>query len=84
MNNETVIKRGCNELIFSYGESLFMNIKPDKKSFNMKIDKEELIRSKKENSYLISLLDNLIRKSIRYKFLLTNGYFLFYVIKMVI
>ncbi|MEG6570563.1 hypothetical protein [Thermoanaerobacterium thermosaccharolyticum] len=65
MDNETVIKRGCTELILSYGESLLMNIKPDKKLFNMKIDKEELIRYKKENSYLISLLDNLIRKSTR-------------------
>jgi hypothetical protein len=47
MDNETIIKRGSNELIFAYGESLLMNIKPDKKSFNMKIDEEELIRSKK-------------------------------------
>lgn len=89
MDNETIIKRGSNELIFAYGESLLMNIKPDKKSFNMKIDEEELIRSKKENSYLISLLDNLIRKSTRYNFLIANGYFFIlcnkngYIIKLI-
>ncbi|SNX54787.1 hypothetical protein [Thermoanaerobacterium sp. RBIITD] len=40
MISKIVIKKGCTELTLSYGESLQMNINPNKKIFNNAIDKE--------------------------------------------
>lgn len=75
MISKTVIKKNSQELTLSYGKSLQMNINPSKKFFENAIDKEKLIYKKIENSYIISLLNKLINKSLMYKSLLTEEYF---------
>ncbi|SNX53666.1 AsnC family protein [Thermoanaerobacterium sp. RBIITD] len=89
MNSETVIKRGCAELTILYGESLLININPNKRTFDKVLCNEELTKRQKENSFLISMLDNLFNKNFKYNLLLKKGYFFIlcdrngYIIKLI-
>lgn len=86
MSNILTIKK---EIAESHGESLLINVNPNKKIFNKAISDEKLINIKKENSFLLSLFNSLIDKSLRYKCLLLEGYFFIlcdkngYIIKLI-
>ncbi|MGF7398015.1 AsnC family protein [Thermoanaerobacterium thermosaccharolyticum] len=75
MNNDMFIKRGNGKLTVSYGESLLLNINPDKNSFDKTIDDDALLKKKRENNFLILLLNNFVNQCYRYKVLIEEGYF---------
>ncbi|MEG6570731.1 AsnC family protein [Thermoanaerobacterium thermosaccharolyticum] len=89
MNNDAFIKRGNGKLTVSYGESLLININPDKNSFDKTIDDDALLKKKRENNFLILLLNNFVNQCYRYKVLIKEGYFFIlcdkdgYVIKII-